>query len=150
MGLLSALKSILGLDGDDAGTGRARGGDVTVEREADAGSERAVETGADGDDHDGESAGRAESAETAGPESDAAPTGGDADSGPDSPADGTDDERDVRTVKGIGPAYADRLSEVDVDTVSDLLAADPEAVAEGTSVGAGRVETWQERAAEED
>ncbi|MFC7186068.1 helix-hairpin-helix domain-containing protein [Halorubrum yunnanense] len=55
---------------------------------------------------------------------------------------------DVEELKGIGPAYAERLAEVGIETVEDLADADAEAVAEGTSVGESRASTWIERASE--
>lgn len=175
MGLVSTLKSILGLGSDDAG--RRRGdGDVTVEREADAGSEHAVKEGStatdDGDadvdegaaatgtdaaastgslvdeeEASAEAAGRAEPAEAAGPEGDDESTDGE-ETGPDDGDEPATEGVDVQEVSGIGPAYADRLAEIDIRTVDDLLAADPEDVAERTTVGAGRVEAWQDRAEE--
>lgn len=216
MGLVSTLKSILGFDSDDAG--RRRGDDdVTVEREADAGSEHAVKEGSTATDEaddggaaesDGESsdtgaadeetatgttdeetatgtadeetpagtadeetpaaetdaaasteslvdeaetqaeaAGRAEPAEAAGPESEAESTDVE-EAGPDDEGDAAAEGVDVQAVSGIGPAYADRLAEIDIRTVEELVDADPEEVAERTTVGAGRVRTWQERAAD--
>lgn len=58
------------------------------------------------------------------------------------------DARPVDEVSGIGPAYAQRLADVGIETVQDLLDADPEAVADETDLGAGRVRNWQERAAD--
>ena len=55
---------------------------------------------------------------------------------------------DVQTIKGIGPAYADRLAEVDIETVGDLLEGDVEAIAEETGIAAARVEGWMEQASE--
>jgi predicted flap endonuclease-1-like 5' DNA nuclease len=54
----------------------------------------------------------------------------------------------VEEIKGIGPAYAERLADIGIDTVADLAAADAEAVAEETSVGEKRAATWIGRAAE--
>ena len=68
-----------------------------------------------------------------------------------------DDDRDdaaaesgvaVEEIKGIGPAYAERLADIGIETVADLAAADAEAVAEGTSVGEKRAATWIDRAGE--
>lgn len=61
-----------------------------------------------------------------------------------------DDETgvDVEELKGIGPAYAERLAEIGIETVDDLSAADAEAVAEGASVGEKRAATWIKRAKE--
>ena len=54
----------------------------------------------------------------------------------------------VEQIKGIGPAYAERLGEIGIHTVEDLAGADAAAIAEGTSVGEGRAETWIGRAKE--
>jgi len=61
-----------------------------------------------------------------------------------------DDDRgaSVEEIKGIGPAYAERLAEIGIESVADLAAADAEAVAEGASVGEKRATTWIERAGE--
>lgn len=57
---------------------------------------------------------------------------------------GTDEE--VQVIKGIGPAYADRLAGVGVETVADLAVADAEEIAAETDLSATRVEQWIERA----
>lgn len=54
----------------------------------------------------------------------------------------------VDEIKGIGPAYAERLAEIDIETVADLAAADPVAVADGASVGEKRAARWIDRATE--
>ncbi|SNR25658.1 helix-hairpin-helix domain-containing protein [Halorubrum vacuolatum] len=56
------------------------------------------------------------------------------------------DGEPVDSIRGIGPAYAERLGEIGIHTVSDLAEADPEAVAEGASVGEKRATTWIDRA----
>lgn len=118
MGIISTIKSLLG-GGDDGGS------PVAVEREPAAASERAVKGLDDGVDHrlpdDGTD--DAESTDTA-----------------------TDAGEPVDAVKGIGPAYAERLEAAGVETVADLAATDPEALAETTGLGAGRVSGWIERA----
>ena len=53
---------------------------------------------------------------------------------------------DVESIDGIGPTYADRLRSVGIETVADLAAADPEAVAEAANVGVTRAEGWIEQA----
>lgn len=60
--------------------------------------------------------------------------------------DATADGDPVDSIRGIGPAYAERLAAIDVETVSDLAAADVEEVAEGTSVGEKRAGEWIDRA----
>lgn len=59
-------------------------------------------------------------------------------------ADGAD--ADVETVKGIGPSYAERLAEADVETVGELVGADAGALAERVDVSEDRVERWIENA----
>ena len=61
--------------------------------------------------------------------------------------DGSDGES-VERIKGIGPAYGDRLAEAGIETVDQLAAADPAEVAERASVGEGRAATWIDRAKE--
>lgn len=55
---------------------------------------------------------------------------------------------DLEELKGIGPAYAERLAEIGIESVEDLAAADAGAVAEGASVGEKRAATWIDRAKE--
>jgi predicted flap endonuclease-1-like 5' DNA nuclease len=52
----------------------------------------------------------------------------------------------VDAIKGIGSAYAERLAEAGVETVGDLVNADPEALAEATGVSETRIERWADRA----
>lgn len=49
-------------------------------------------------------------------------------------------------IKGIGNAYAERLTAAGIETVSDLANADPEALSEETSVSQTRIERWIDRA----
>lgn len=60
-------------------------------------------------------------------------------------ADGDSDEP-VQTIKGIGPAYAERLDTVGIETVGELAAADAASVADGIDVSESRVGDWIERA----
>ena len=57
-----------------------------------------------------------------------------------------DRERPVDGIDGIGPAYAARLAEAGVETVSDLQTSDPNDLAEKTDIEVGRIENWLERA----
>ncbi|MFC5135745.1 MULTISPECIES: helix-hairpin-helix domain-containing protein [Haloferacaceae] len=54
----------------------------------------------------------------------------------------------VDRIKGIGPAYGERLSKIGIETVEDLAAADPAEVAEGASIGEKRAVKWVDRAKE--
>lgn len=160
MGLLTKLKSVLGLEREErAGTS---GVDVTVEREAATESEEAVkettaESGAetvDGDvdepvaseteaaasteslvdeEHTDDSTRVAETAEAASPSETVEETE-------------VPEGAGVSSVKGIGQAYADRLHEAGVDTVADLAAADPEELAAETDLSEKRVGRWVEAA----
>jgi len=52
----------------------------------------------------------------------------------------------VTEIKGIGPAYADRLADIGIDTVGDLAAADAAEVSAETDIAESRVEGWIEQA----
>ncbi|RQH03404.1 helix-hairpin-helix domain-containing protein [Natrarchaeobius oligotrophus] len=60
------------------------------------------------------------------------------------PADG--DGEPVNSIKGIGPAYADRLADAGVETVADLAGADAAELAEQTDVSEKRIQGWIDRA----
>jgi len=54
----------------------------------------------------------------------------------------------VETIKGIGPAYADRLGDAGIDSIADLAGADAETVGEAIGVSPKRVADWIDRAAD--
>lgn len=54
----------------------------------------------------------------------------------------TDAGEPVDVIKGIGPAYAERLGDAGIETVSDLAGADPVAVTEDADVSESRLEDW--------
>ncbi|MFB6220400.1 MAG: helix-hairpin-helix domain-containing protein [Halolamina sp.] len=54
----------------------------------------------------------------------------------------------VDEIKGIGPAYSERLEEVGVHNVAELAAADPAELAERITVSEKTVAKWVDRAAE--
>lgn len=54
----------------------------------------------------------------------------------------------VDSVSGIGPAYAERLADTDIETVGDLADADPAALAEATGISEKRLARLVERAGE--
>lgn len=51
-------------------------------------------------------------------------------------------------IKGIGPAYAERLDGAGVASVADLVAADVAALARGTGIAESRIQRWQRRGRE--
>ncbi len=52
----------------------------------------------------------------------------------------------VTEIKGIGPAYADRLAGAGVDTVAELAASDADELADQTDISAKRIQGWIDRA----
>jgi predicted flap endonuclease-1-like 5' DNA nuclease len=152
MGLISAIKSLLGFGGGRSGD-RSGGTDVTVEREPDASSERAVKesdataTGdADTDDGaGGDAGGRAELTFENEPDA----TGEDDTDGSAEDATSGDERTDGESadeIKGIGPAYAERLADAGIHTVSDLADADAAALDGETGIGENRLQGWIDRA----
>ncbi|MFB6281547.1 MAG: helix-hairpin-helix domain-containing protein [Haloferacaceae archaeon] len=137
MSILDRLLSALGVGGDEAPDDRQA--TVTVEHAPDAGDEAAVkgvDLGASATDAGAGDAGAAD-----GPAADAA----DADGTEGAAADAADADP-VETVKGIGPAYGDRLESAGIETVADLAAADAADLAERTSLSETRLSRWIERA----
>jgi predicted flap endonuclease-1-like 5' DNA nuclease len=117
-----------------------------------AGSDAAASTGSMVDENVGGPDEAAEAAEAVDVDTgDEAAAADDADA-----ADETGDESDTEptespspdVLKGIGPAYAERLADAGIDTVAALAAADADAVADDIDVSAKRVSRWIERAKE--
>ncbi|ELY77863.1 hypothetical protein C486_14634 [Natrinema gari JCM 14663] len=52
----------------------------------------------------------------------------------------------VDAIKGIGPAYADRLTGAGVDTVAELADADAAELAAQTDISEKRIQGWIDRA----
>lgn len=52
----------------------------------------------------------------------------------------------VDVIKGVGATYADRLAGAGIETVDELAAADPAAVAQETEISPKRIERWVGRA----
>ena len=141
------IRSVLGFESSESSSET----DVTVEREPDdaaaAGTEASASTGSMTEEPPEE--GAAEPAEAAG----AASTSDDADDAePDAetPDDAASDDDGgaavpVEEVSGIGPAYAERLGEAGVESVADLLDADPEELADSTDISEKRIGRWQDR-----
>jgi predicted flap endonuclease-1-like 5' DNA nuclease len=61
---------------------------------------------------------------------------------------GSADTEAVDVIKGIGPAYAERLANEGVHSVADLAAADVSELAEAVDLSETRVGRWVERAQE--
>ena len=89
----------------------------------------------------------AEPAEAAGPESEDITTDV-AETDPDAESATQAESPPVQEIKGIGPAYGERLGDVGVVTVDDLTAADPEELAAQTGLSDSRTQDWIERARE--
>lgn len=138
MGIISKIKSVLGVEGDGQERAPERGRSAAVDAEPETTSERAVkgvdETGADRPS-DGDGTTRTE--EPAGTAGEPAESEGE-------PA-GVGGEP-VDSIKGIGAAYAERLADAGVHSVDDLARADAEELAAATDLGTGRVGKWIERA----
>jgi predicted flap endonuclease-1-like 5' DNA nuclease len=130
MGILQKLKSVFGFGSTESSSARSTGGvDVTVEHEPSTESESAVK-GAD--------------VSTASETNDTEPDRTDElidDAEPDE-----DSGTPVTEIKGIGPAYADRLNGIGITNVEELADGDTETIAEQTDLGEGRISAWVERA----
>jgi predicted flap endonuclease-1-like 5' DNA nuclease len=153
MGLVSVIKSVLGLgDTDSRSRGETAGTTVTVEREADATSERAVKestgTRVTFEDEPEATSEKEPDGSTDDPGEDPETETFDSDVGESDTPDGEDtaDGASVEEIKGIGPAYAERLADAGVHTVSELAAADATDLSPEIGVGESRVADWIERA----
>jgi predicted flap endonuclease-1-like 5' DNA nuclease len=178
MAILDTILSVLGLKSSDSRTDtRDRSTDVSVEHDPDAeneasvkgvetssGTEEAAAAGTDATGSTGsvteeppETESAAEPAEAAGgiseegneheaaePAEAAGPVGDESD--PDAESEAATDP--VDTVSGIGPAYAEKLGGAGIETVGELAAADPEALAEETDISEKRLGRLIERAGE--
>lgn len=156
MGIISKIKSVLGVAGNGQERSRDRSTAATVDADPETTTEQAVKGGDQG------------SASIADRGSDAAAGAVTDDRGRDEPrsdvrGDAPDETRagapddgaaettgasdePVDSIKGIGSAYAQRLADAGVDSVSELARADPEELASATDLGTGRVGKWIERA----
>lgn len=159
MGLLDTLLSVFGL-ADSSSDGDRRDATVSVERETRSGAATADETGDDAaaaeadtaastgspvDGVDG-SDGAVDPAGAAGSTAGTPEAGPDASAGETTSEHGAADAESVKVIKGIGPAYAERLSNEDVESVADLAAADAAELAAAIDLSEKRVGGWIERA----
>ncbi|MFB6101597.1 MAG: helix-hairpin-helix domain-containing protein [Haloplanus sp.] len=172
MGLLDTLLSLLGL-GDSSSDDERRETTVSVEREARTdteaavkGTDEAVAAGTDASastdalvDEADETTDAAEPAEAAGPvaedgetELDTAAseskgeTTGEHEAVEIEDAEESTEPASVEVIKGIGPAYAERLANAGVHSVADLAAADAAELAPKIDLSEKRVGRWIERA----
>lgn len=123
-----------------------------------AGTDASASTGSLVDEAESadESTAAAEPAEATGPESgdvttdpdEVEPETADGDVTADDASSVGADGMTVDEVKGIGPAYSDRLAEADVHTAEDLAEADAEALSERITVPEKTVQKWIDRARE--
>lgn len=122
----------------------------TTSPEPETGSAEAESESAETGGEDGEDAG-AETAETDDANASASAKG-ESESETAEQASGEDSEKDtaadepVKSIKGIGSAYAERLGNAGVETVGQLAEADPETVAADGDLPQARLEDWIERA----
>lgn len=133
MGILTKLKSVLGMDGSGRPRGRSEP-DVTVEREPSTETEQAVKGGGPSD------APRAPQSATAAGEDQ------DEEAEEAATAESIDDSPPVDQVDGIGPTYAERLTAAGIETIADLAASDAATVAEAAETSESRAEDWLEQA----
>jgi predicted flap endonuclease-1-like 5' DNA nuclease len=124
MGLLDQLKSVLGL-GSSGEPARSQARD---RRGAETPPETASEDAVKGTD-------------TADPGASAGGNDADADAEHDETA-GESTEK----IKGIGPTYSQRLASAGVESIADLAAADPDALADETGISETRISNWVQRA----
>lgn len=155
--ILRKIKRFLGLASDDDGRRSER--DVTVQERSDTETEAAASTESVVDEEftQSDATDQAEAAEAAEPESADEPTdaestavetGDAAGDEPESEPEEEDNSAPVDEIKGIGPAYSERLGEVGIETVSDLLGADAEEIVERTTVPEKTVRKWIDRASD--
>jgi polyhydroxyalkanoate synthase len=85
-----------------------------------------------------------------GPDDEHADDAAEADTDADEAAGDSDDfdDTDLDQVRGVGPAYAERLREAGVGTVSELAAADAETLADRVDVAPSRIADWIDHADE--
>lgn len=142
MGLIGKLKSLFGIENDRSRPRRSDVG-VTVEREPQETREETTEPEPASDNTAAE------------PVVDEEPTADEPDttteeavktSEPDTDTDTTDPSVILDDIKGIGPAYVQRLEDAGIGSVADLANADADELAERTDLSAKRVGRWIERA----
>lgn len=132
------IRSVLGLGSSESSSGTDRTVDGESDEPAAAGTDAAASTGSMTAEPPEQ--GAAEPAEAAGPTAEVDEA--DAVSGEETEA----AAGPVEEVSGIGQAYAQRLNEAGVETVADLLAADPDDLADASELSAKRIGRWQDRA----
>jgi len=116
---------------------------IAADTDADASTESLV----DEEIAQEEPSGRAEPAEAAGPDAEDETTDVE-ETGPEEKeaVEVIDDSPPVDEIKGIGPAYSERLGEIGIETVADLQGRDAAEIAERTTAPEGTVQKWIDRA----
>lgn len=130
-------------------------GDSTIEADeadepiaADTDADASTESLVDEEIAQAEPSGRAEPAEAAGPDAEDETTDVE-ETGPEveeEAAEAAEDSPPVDEIKGIGPAYSERLAEIGIETVADLRGGDAAEIAERTTAPEGTVQKWIDRA----
>lgn len=148
MGLLSKLKSVLGIGDTDRRTTRDTA--VPVEREPEMESEPASDRTAP------EERTASRRGTTSGPERTETTAGSAAMSADSTEPDGisaaaTPEETEpsgdpVDSIKGIGPAYSNQLGDAGIRTTTELAAADAGELADETGIPESRIQEWIDRA----
>ncbi|MFC6769333.1 helix-hairpin-helix domain-containing protein [Natrinema soli] len=119
---------------------------AAAETEADTESETADDTESVPDSEEPEAAVESESeAETEREAESESKAEAEAESEPETEPEGTNQEPVVE-IKGIGPAYADRLAGAGIDTIGELADADAAELAEQTDISETRIQGWIDRA----
>ena len=128
------------VDGDDTAATEAEvASGVEDETDPTAHIERVESDSAESNGTEGDASG-AEEPETEGAETEGAETE------EPTPSEADADARPLEDVKGIGPAYAERLRSAGVEDTAALAEADPEEIAEETDLSPKRIAGWVERA----
>lgn len=144
MGIISKIKSVLGVAGDGQERPRDRETAESVGGEPETTSERAVK-GVDQPSRPPTGQPSGDVGETSTGDRHGSGTRADETAGTPGEPEGPGGEP-VDSIKGIGTAYARRLANAGVHSVADLARAEPEELAAATDLGAGRVRKWIEQA----
>ncbi|MFB6081891.1 MAG: helix-hairpin-helix domain-containing protein [Halanaeroarchaeum sp.] len=157
MGWIDTIRSLLGFDSGDGSSARDGDVEVTVEHEPSPSAEPAESEPLETEGDDAPSGATTEPADDEPVETEPAddepvetePATSSTDQRvedepSESPDEGSTDP--LTAIKGIGAAYAQRLSEGGIESVGDLASADADDLAERTGISAKRIDRWIDRA----